>query len=1093
MRSAFILLLAFVCVFAAGCSRTRYRQAADRDSYRIIQEKAACSNASVPPSYSVTPDPRSRFFDPTNPDCPQLPVPRPILNGYPLPELVTASPVASGIASGVASGATKAGADPSQESAEAHEVREVETEPSASEEKASASDKEKATLFFSPELQQGLPQVHAEPSESPAPVSAAVPVFISNELSSSLPPRGAVTQATYNRDDQPSASVTQSATLSTAQATEAKETTDASDSTDANTATVQAAEPTGELSADPTAVRENDDVEELPPPPRSDGSIANKVTIPKPAWEVIPQNCLDRMLEFDSLRAEYAQSYSASQLPPANNGVRRLTLANLMELATLNSREYQTRKEVLFTTALALTRRRYQFELNPTAFGNGTAVDYRHLRNNGITQNQLAIPTGVGVQRTLATGGEFLARFANSVVLTFNGPSGFATDIGSDLVFDFQQTIFQRDVRFELLTQAERDVIYATRDYLRFRKQLFRDIANQYYNLLLSYRGIEINAQDYFTNLRGFIQSQAEYRTAEKIPRIQVDQFEQNVLRTRSNLVNNCFALDAALDQLKFRLGLPTEMAIYLDLMELESISLKDELSVARQMISRARTELLSARSTTTADATTLANVAEVLADRMANILRIQKRMEQAVAEAEGAETARMDLSEATVDKATNELEQLQQLLQILSVRMQVDMLRAELDVQIKATTPAPPLRVLIRAIDLSSAQLQVIDLALASSQASANPDATAKLAARRDVLEKELDELVAFVEKISSSLTSNVAASAVDDLTKIPDRMKESLTVAQKIEQLSLDATAEILPSEGRSIEAKVQATVDKTIELSDRLLEKGPDGWEEIEIDANEALLTGLVQRLDLMNQRGDLADAWRQIKLAGDDLRSIVDLQATQILRTKTGSDNPFDFTFDNSETRLSVALDTPLNRRLQRNNFRVALISYNVGLRNLMAAEDSIKLDIREDLRQLALDRNQYTIAVASAALAYERVISTRLRLQFAVQNVAARDFLESQQAYTNALSAIARQHVNYITDRTELFFDLEAFDVDQWGHWSGVSGDHGPQVNTDFPATNPRPYDCLPPRVWYSPTIRQMEQIPPGEAIIMQPTTDSGPR
>ena len=151
---------------------------------------------------------------------------------------------------------------------------------------------------------------------------------------------------------------------------------------------------------------------------------------------------------------------------------------------------------------------------------------------------------------------------------------------------------------------------------------------------------------------------------------------------------------------------------------------------------------------------------------------------------------------------------------------------------------------------------------------------------------------------------------------------------------------------------------------------------------------------------------------------------------------------------------------------------------------MAAEDSIKLDIREDLRQLALDRDQYTIAVASAALAFERVISTRLRLQLSVQNVAARDFLEAQQAYTNALSAIARQHVNYITDRTELFFDLEAMDVDSNNYWAGVKEDLGPQINVDFPGTNPRPYDCLPPRVWYSSTIREMENIPPGEAIVL---------
>ncbi len=185
---------------------------------------------------------------------------------------------------------------------------------------------------------------------------------------------------------------------------------------------------------------------------------------------------------------------------------------------------------------------------------------------------------------------------------------------------------------------------------------------------------------------------------------------------------------------------------------------------------------------------------------------------------------------------------------------------------------------------------------------------------------------------------------------------------------------------------------TVDKTIRLSDKLLEKGPDGLVDIEIDHDEALLTGLVQRLDLMNQRGELADAWRQIKLAGRRLRSIIDLQATHVLRTNSKNNNPFDFTFDDSQTRLSAALDTPLNRRLQRNNFRLALINYNVGLRNLMAAEDSIKLDVREDLRQLALDRNQYVIAVASAALAYERVISTKMRLQLGVQNVAAPRFL-----------------------------------------------------------------------------------------------------
>ncbi len=1048
MRSALCLSLILLAPFFIGCTRTRYRTAADRDSYCILQEKSAYI-ATQMPSYQVTPDPRSRFFDPTNADCPQLPVPRPVLNGYALPDLVTET---------LAPGSKT-------EEASTHLQRSSAPSPSPS------------VIVSSPDVPDlPSPQLGVHQASAIGSVSAAVPLAIAGIAGNDLVIKSPLTGVAYGQQ---------------------------------SLATVQAAEripaPESQQAEVPKsidAIVPVDSKDKLPlPPGRTNHGVAGKVTIPKPAWEVLPKNCLERMLEFRSLQTEYSNSFGQAEERSAATeraDVRRLTLANLMELATINSREYQTRKEVLFITALALTRRRYQFDLNPSPFGNGTAANFRHLRTGGVTENQLAVPSSVGVQKTLATGGEFLARFANSVVLTFNGPSGFATDIGSEMIFDFQQTIFQRDVRFENLTQAERDVIYATRDYLRFRKQLFRDIAGQYYSLLLNYRGIEINAQDYFTNLRGFIQSQAEYRTAEKIPRIQVDQFEQNVLRTRSNLVSNCFSLDAALDQLKFRLGLPTEMPLYLELTELQSIALKDELSVARQMINRARAELLSARSSSMMDTTTLANVAEVLADRMSNILRIQQQMESSLAAQEittqDSSHANNSASLQAVKKAAEELFQLQDLLQILGVRMQVDLLREELNSQLKSETPAPPLRVLIRAIDYCATQLRAIDLAIASTPSTAQSftesneqtqSAISKLIERRTDVGKKLDELLAFVDRISSSLSSNVAESAMEDLEKIPERMQESVKLADEIERLALDANRDILPSEGKSIATKVQDTVDKTIELSDRLLEKGPDGWEEIEIDPNEALLTGLVQRLDLMNQRGDLADAWRQIKLAGDDLRSIVDLRATQALRTRANGKDPFDFTFDDSETRLSVALDTPLNRRVQRNNFRVALISYNVGLRNLMAAEDSIKLDIRQDLRQLALDRNQYSIAVASAALAYERVISTRLRLQFGVANVAARDFLEAQQAYTNALSAIARQHVNYITDRTELFFDLEAFNVDQWGHWAGVGEDSAPQVNVDFPNSNPRPYDSLPPRVWYSPTIRQMEQIPPGEASINQ--------
>ena len=47
------------------------------------------------------------------------------------------------------------------------------------------------------------------------------------------------------------------------------------------------------------------------------------------------------------------------------------------------------------------------------------------------------------------------------------------------------------------------------------------------------------------------------------------------------------------------------------------------------------------------------------------------------------------------------------------------------------------------------------------------------------------------------------------------------------------------------------------------------------------------------------------------AGDDLKSILDLQARQRLRTDNDSNKSFDFDFDETRTELSVTLDTPLN--------------------------------------------------------------------------------------------------------------------------------------------------------------------------------------
>jgi hypothetical protein len=257
--------------------------------------------------------------------------------------------------------------------------------------------------------------------------------------------------------------------------------------------------------------------------------------------------------------------------------------------------------------------------------------------------------------------------------------------------------------------------------------------------------------------------------------------------------------------------------------------------------------------------------------------------------------------------------------------------------------------------------------------------------------------------------------------------------------------------------------------------------------------AMLTALVRRFDLMNERGFLADTWRQIKLAGDDLRSILDLNATQIVRTESGVNRPFAFTFDDSQTRLSLSLDTPVNRRAQRNAYRRSLINYNAALRGLMQLEDGIKFDIRENLRDLQVNREQYRISVASAALAFERVTSTRAQLELGIEGVAARDFLEAQQAYTQSLRAVAGEHINFITNRIELFLNLEALEVNEEGMWPQLyREDYQPRVHYFIPSFALPVYGRLPKHVWHSHTIKSMLHVPPGRAAIHRSDADGEP-
>ncbi len=604
---------------------------------------------------------------------------------------------------------------------------------------------------------------------------------------------------------------------------------------------------------------------------------------------------------------------------------------------------------------------------------------------------------------------------------------------------------------FEGLTRSERQVIYAARDLIRAKRALFVDLATDYYQLLLSYRAIEISSQDYFSNLRAFLQGRAEYLQAGRIPRVQVDQFEQNALGSRSSLVGDCNTLETALDRLKLTIGLPPEMPLNLDLAELEALTTSDELTVTRQLVMRTRQVLADSAMTKLRDRNAAVNGATVLINRLLDSLAVRRKISE----------------EPLLDEAQGYAEQLRAGLALLEMRLQCDDLKRTRDRELNAGVPPAKGIQFARTMDLVEALLQQARRAVTVRAGTPRADG-----APADT-DQGADEIVSFENHLGVLYEDWERVVREEELDELPTLVDNANALLEDASKLTARLVGDLLPSGNAELESLIVQTVTEAVQLADRVETSQVGGLDDDVVAEEHAMMLALYQRLDLMNTRGELADLRRQIKLAADDLRAIVDIRATQVLAANRDTNNLFSVSADGSTSRLSIALDTPLNRRVERNNYRASLIDYQAGRRRLIGDEDSIKFEIREDLRQLRLRRNQYEIAVARAALAYERVVSTRLQLQLAVGNVVARDFLEAQTAYTSALTSVARDHLAFIRGRIDLFYDTESIRLDENGYWSAVDEDKlDLPFIPEFSEANPNPYGRLPACLKYSDEVRQ---------------------
>lgn len=285
-----------------------------------------------------------------------------------------------------------------------------------------------------------------------------------------------------------------------------------------------------------------------------------------------------------------------TSLPWGADGKIKLDAERSFELALVHSREYQAALERLYLAALTLTLNRFEFETR-WALTNVTTFATNAPGTDSESTN-LTSTSGLGFRRNFAAGGQLLVDFANSFLLEYTG-SG-RTSVSSTFVAGFVQPLLRnagRRVRLEGLTQAERDVLYAARDFYRFRKQFWASVTtldSGYLSLLLQVQTIR-NQQ---TNLEGQLQNlrlHEELFKGGKKSIVQVDQAFQGYQQARATIVQGETTLQNSLDQFKILLGLPPRIPIELDdavlnpfvLAESKLEALRDEIDIYQRARNR--------------------------------------------------------------------------------------------------------------------------------------------------------------------------------------------------------------------------------------------------------------------------------------------------------------------------------------------------------------------------------------------------------------------------------------------------------------------------------------------------------------------------
>jgi hypothetical protein len=208
-------------------------------------------------------------------------------------------------------------------------------------------------------------------------------------------------------------------------------------------------------------------------------------------------------------------------------------------------------------------------------------------------------------------------------------------------------------------------------------------------------------------------------------------------------------------------------------------------------------------------------------------------------------------------------------------------------------------------------------------------------------------------------------------------------------------------------------------------------------VDLTVNQAIQIALGNRLDLQNSLGLVTDNWRNVEVAANQLRGFLNFVYNGSFAESPNHNGLFHFDAGNTVQTFGLQFDAPINRRVERNQYRANQIQYQRARRAYMDNRDVIVQQIRLDMRNLVLFARTFEVnreQILSAATQLESA-EEEVRVPLDVNTSATLSLLQALNSVLTARNSLISTWVSYETSRLSLYRDFDLMDIDSNGVWT----------------------------------------------------------